>query len=345
MSAKIIAVCNQKGGVGKTTTTVNLGVGLVDEGKRVLLIDADPQGSLSISLGIGDADAQSNTLSTVMMHEMNREQYDVRSCIRHHDEGVDYLPANIELASVDVAMINTMSREYILSGVIAQVREEYDVILIDCMPSLGMLTVNALAAADSVLIPVETKFLPIKGLQQLFQTIGNIRYRINQDLEIEGILFTMCNRTNLSDQIAKAVKNAYGENIRIFETMIPTGTNAAHRISSMKSGAEDIISVAQTTASKNYTYHELSCKAGEEILFINGEMLCVSSDWKDCIINGLKNIPDIDEKEICTVFRGKGTTEEDEQALTDALSEAFPFMEVSVIDGGQPVYRWLMGVS
>ena len=227
MNTRIIAICNQKGGVGKTTTTVNLGVGLAVAGQRVLLIDADPQGSLSVSLGIGDADAQTDTLASVMVREMNREQYGVRSCIRHHAEGVDYLPANIELASVDVSMINTMSREYILSGVIAQIRDEYDFILIDCMPSLGMLTVNALAAADSILIPVETKFLPIKGLQQLFQTISSVRYRINPNLEIEGVLFTMFNGTNLSEQIAATVTETYGSSIRVFDTRIPTGTKAA----------------------------------------------------------------------------------------------------------------------
>lgn len=227
MNTRIIAVCNQKGGVGKTTSCLNIGVCLAAAGKRVLLIDADPQGSLSVSLGIGDADAQTDTLANVMVREMNREQYDVRNCIRHHDEGVDFLPANIELASVDVSMINTMSREYILSGVIAQIRDEYDYILIDCMPSLGMLTVNALAAADSILIPVETKFLPIKGLQQLFQTISSIQYRINPNLEIEGVLFTMFNGTNLSEQIAATVTETYGSSIRIFNTRIPTGTKAA----------------------------------------------------------------------------------------------------------------------
>ncbi len=154
MSAKVIAFCNQKGGVGKTTSCLNIGVGLAAAGKRVLLIDADPQGSLSISLGIGDADAQTDTLASIMVREMNREQYDVRSCIRHHAEGVDYLPANIELASVDVSMINTMSREYILSGVIAQIRDEYDFILIDCIPC----EIVELSHDDAVLRMVESNF-------------------------------------------------------------------------------------------------------------------------------------------------------------------------------------------
>jgi chromosome partitioning protein len=227
MSAKIIAVANQKGGVGKTTSTVTIGAALAQNNKKVLLIDSDPQGSLSVSLGIADVDGLSDTLADVMTREMRHEPYDIARSIRHHAEGIDYIPANIELSSVDIAMINTMSREYILSGVLSQAKDNYDFILIDCMPSLGMLTVNALAAADSVLIPVESKFLPIKGLQQLFQTISNIRYRINPALEIEGILFTMCNSTNLSEQIAASVTEAYGSQIRIFKTRIPVGTKAA----------------------------------------------------------------------------------------------------------------------
>lgn len=151
MSAKVIAFCNQKGGVGKTTSCLNIGVGLAAVGKRVLLIDADPQGSLSISLGIGDADAQTDTLATVMVREMNRKQYDVRGCIRHHDEGVDFLPANIELASVDVSMINTMSREYILSGVIAQIRDEYDFILIDCIYNMTAMLRSILLSSNQPL--------------------------------------------------------------------------------------------------------------------------------------------------------------------------------------------------
>ncbi len=221
-----------KGGVGKTTTTVNLGAGLAGAGQRVLLIDADPQGSLSVSLGIGDPDTENNTLASAMVQEMNGDQYDVRDCIRHHDEGLDFLPANIELAFVDVSTNDNINREYILSGVIAQIRDEYDYILIDCMPSLRILTINALTAADSVLIPVETKFLPIKGLQQLFQTIGSVRYRINPNLEIEGVLFTMYNGTNLSEQIAASLSEAYGSSIRVFNTRIPTATKAAEAPSS-----------------------------------------------------------------------------------------------------------------
>ena len=172
MSARIIAVCNQKGGVGKTTTTVTLGVGLARQGMKVLLIDADPQGSLSISLGIADPDGQTDTVAAIMNHALNQEDYNVQDVIRSHAEGIDFIPANIDLASVDVKMVSAMSREYILSECIAQIRDRYDYILIDCMPSLGMITINVLVATDHVLIPVEAAYLPVKGLQQLIKTIG-----------------------------------------------------------------------------------------------------------------------------------------------------------------------------
>ena len=171
-NCKTIAICNQKGGVGKTTTTVNLGVGLAMQGKTVLLIDADPQGDLTTCLGWKDTDNLGITLATKLTDVINETMNDPTVGILHHDEGVDLVPANLELSAMEFNLVNAMSRETALRNYLSEVKDKYDYILIDCMPSLGMVTINALSAADSVIIPVQAQYLPAKGMTQLVQTIS-----------------------------------------------------------------------------------------------------------------------------------------------------------------------------
>lgn len=221
-------LCEASHNTAKTTTTVNLGIGLAAEGKKVLLIDADPQASLTASLGYMEPDEIGITLATVMLDRINEEELDIEAGILHHKEGVDLLPSNIELSGLEVSLINVMSREMILKTYVDELKPFYDYILIDCMPSLGMMTINALVASDSVLIPVQAAYLPVKGLEQLITTISKVRRQLNRKLQIEGILLTMVDcRTNYAKDITALVKETYGKNIEIFESVIPLSVRAA----------------------------------------------------------------------------------------------------------------------
>ena len=225
----VIAVVNQKGGTAKTTTVVeNLGIGLAREGKKVLLVDTDPQGSLTISLGYPRPDELEVTLFDLLNKTINEDSVTAGEGILHQAEGIDLIPANISLAGLEVALVNTMNRERILKQFLEPIKVHYDYVLLDCMPSLGMLTVNALAAADAVLVPVQANYLSAKGLEQLLQTINKVKRQINPKLRIEGILLTMVDgRTNYGREISSLIRDTYGGHIKIFNSEIPRSVRAA----------------------------------------------------------------------------------------------------------------------
>jgi chromosome partitioning protein len=225
---KVIAVAMQKGGCAKTSVSLNLGIGLARTGKKVLLIDNDPQGSLTASLGYDEPDEISHTLASIMMKIINEETIEPDYGILHHREGIDLIPANIELSGLEVLLANVMSRENILKEYLDQIKDRYEYIIIDCMPSLGMMTINALVAATTVLIPVPAAYLPVKGLQQLIKTISMVRKRLNKRLAIEGILLTMVDyRTNYARDISEKLREGYGATIGMFDTYIPFSVKAA----------------------------------------------------------------------------------------------------------------------
>lgn len=235
-NCKVIALTNQKGGVGKTTTAVNLGVSLANQGKKVLLIDADAQANLTMSLGYSRPDDLPITLSTIMQGMIDDMPIDASKEILHHGEGVDLLPSNIELSGLEVRLINAISRESVLKSCVNQVKQNYDYVLVDCMPSLGMLTINALAAADSVVIPTQPHYLSAKGLELLLRSVSKVRRQINPHLRIDGILMTMVMpRTNISKEVTALVKSAYGQQIKVFDAQIPHSIRAVEATAEGKS--------------------------------------------------------------------------------------------------------------
>ena len=226
--ATIMAVVNQKGGTGKTTTCENLGIGLANEGKRVLLVDTDPQASLTIALGHPRSDDLPVTLTDLMAKVMQDQPIAPKEGILSHEEGADLVPANITLSGMEVSLVNAMSRETVLRQVLDALKYRYDYILLDCMPSLGMLTVNALAASDQVLIPVQANYLSAKGLEQLLQTVNKVKRQINPKLRIEGILLTMVDlRTNFAKEISTLIRDTYGSKLKVYDADIPRSVRAA----------------------------------------------------------------------------------------------------------------------
>jgi len=228
-NCKVIALCNQKGGVGKTTTTANLGIGLAMQGKKVLLIDADAQASLTLSLGFRKPDELPVTLPKIMKGIIEGNKIPVNEGILRHKEGVDLIPSNISLSGIDANELPKVknNRYNILRSFVDEIKSNYDYVLIDGMPSLSLMAINSLAAADSVIIPSQPEFLSTQGLDLLMRSISNTKKSINPNLKIDGILFTMVEgRTNDAKEIIYALRSHYGEKIKVFQTEIPRGVGA-----------------------------------------------------------------------------------------------------------------------
>ena len=227
-NCKVTCVCHEKGGTGKTTTTVSLGIGLARQGKKVLLVDADPQGDLSKCLGIVNPHELTQTLATAMNGIITETPVDPASVILRHDEGVDFIPGNAQLAATEVTLVNAMDREYVMQEFLKTVKNNYQYILIDCRPSLGLTVINALTAADSVIIPVQAHTLAADDMDGLIKTVSRIRQRPNPKLTIDGIVMTMVDgRTNLARQTIREVRERYGRAVTVFNTEIPYAVKAA----------------------------------------------------------------------------------------------------------------------
>ena len=236
--ARIVAVCNQKGGVGKTTTTINLGAAIAEQGRRVLLVDFDPQGALSVGLGIQPHDIDNTVYNLLMERDVRAQDVLFHTTVAD----MDLLPSNIDLSGAEVQLVHEVGREFVLGGALKDVVPEYDVIMIDCQPSLGLLTINALACADSVLIPLECEYFAMRGVALLMETIDKVQQRLNPRLQIDGLLGTMYDsRTLHTREVLGSIVNGFGD--KVFHTVInrtvrfPDATVAGEPITSFDSSS------------------------------------------------------------------------------------------------------------
>ena len=234
--AEIITIANRKGGVGKTTTTLNLAYSLKELGKKVFVIDLDPQANLTRCFGIENANELTETIGHLLMAELEEEEnYSAKEYILSYD-GIDFIPSSIYLSVTETQMKSETGSERILSSILEPMREQYDYILIDTSPSLNILTINALCASDSVLITADTQLFAIVGISELLKTIQKIKKRVNASLKVKGILLTMCdNRTNLSKTLTEQVEEMYQKKIKVFQTKIPKTVKVGEAIYSGQS--------------------------------------------------------------------------------------------------------------